>query len=77
MIKRKHSKSQSQNGLGDCLTCGEGTPATETVISVLGEVEPYCADCASQVRHFMKVSVNRRAGAKKAAATRRNKGSGI
>src|SRR5271157_1180047 len=59
--------------LGDCDTCMEGTPATETVTQRDGSVTPYCADCAEQVRHLIKVSENREAGRKKAAATRRRR----
>jgi hypothetical protein len=62
LVKKEKSK------LGDCSTCGKGTPATET----LG-TESYCADCATQIRRETQVSSNRRAGAKKAAATKRSK----
>jgi len=60
--------------LGNCSTCGEGTPATETIKDTTGGLmddQHYCADCAQQMRHLAKVTENRLAGAKKAAATRR------
>lgn len=62
--------------LGNCLTCGEGTPATETItFSSFSheDVEPYCAECAAQIRHLDRVSENRRAGRKKQTATLRKK----
>jgi hypothetical protein len=59
--------------LGECRGCLDGTPATETVEygSPYLPSENYCAECAVQVRHLWKVSENRRAGGKKAVATRR------
>jgi hypothetical protein len=68
---KRGGRRRTQAALGDCLTCGPGTPATETITESWGDVTPYCADCATQVRHLMKVAENRRAGARKAAATRR------
>jgi hypothetical protein len=68
----KDANGKAQENLGDCLTCGEGTPAVELVVYGNGfDPDPLCADCAAQVKHLITVSRNRSMGARKAADTRR------